>query len=193
MPNAYFSKYVKNKETQQDCSPNTASQGVTSVKQEEHAASECTDEEHAASECTDEEHAASECTDEELMLALSQAEELAATTANTSHGDSSEQISEEGQSVSNLSCDAQHAPEGNDATQSGGEGSNLGRSVTGEEGETNMELSIQTASDDGAVESSTTSLPAEACDDATHSGTRADHENIASVPGQQTWISCTVG
>lgn len=184
MPNAYFAKFVKNKETQQDCSPNTVSQEGTPIKQEEHVSTECTD--------------------EELMSALSQAEELAATAPNTSHSDSSEQISEESQSVNSLPSDTQHAPEINNASQLGGEGSNLGRSVQGEGtalvyGEMDMESSSQAGSDEQAEESSETGLPAEACSATSHSGEQdsssgsADHENITSVPEQQTWISCTVG
>ncbi len=183
VPNAYFAKFVKNKETQEDCFLNTVSQEDTPIQQEEHVSSECTD--------------------EELMLALSQTEELSATVTNTSHGDSCEQISEESQSVNSLPSDTQHAPESNNASQSGGKENNLG-SVPGEStslvyGEMNMELSSQAASDEQAEERSGTGLPAETCSGTSHSGEQdsssdsADHANIASVPEQQTWISCTVG
>ncbi|XP_078351971.1 uncharacterized protein LOC144636654 isoform X2 [Oculina patagonica] len=157
VPNAYFAKFAKNKETLQDCSPNTVNQEDTPIKQEEHVSSECTD--------------------EELMSALSRTEELAATAPNTSHSDSSEQISEENQSVNSLPSDTQHASESYNTSQSSGEGGNLGRSVQEED-------MAQ------AEESSETGFSAETGEQNSSSGS-ADHENIASVSEQQTWISCT--
>lgn len=181
MPNAYFAKFVKNK-TQQESAQNTVSQGAKSIK---------------------EEHLSSEFTDEELMLALSQAEECVATAPNTSQGDSSQTISEGTQSL-NMS-DVEQATEGNDESQSGEEQSNLDINVAREEGtalvngETNVELSKPVVSDGRVKENSVTSPSVEACSGTFNStgqvssSSRTDTENIASMPEQQTWISCMVG
>ena len=127
VPNAYFAKYV-NKETQQDCSQNTASQPVTGTSVQQEA------------------HQSTECTDEELMSALSQTEEPTDTTVNTSHGDAG-RISEDSQTACNLLSDAHRATENRDVSPPGEEEVNLGRSVSGEEGvilvdgEMNVDLS----------------------------------------------------
>lgn len=176
VPNAYFAKFV-NKETQQDSSQNTVNQPGTSVKQEAHPITECTD--------------------EELMSALSQAEEHAATTANTSHGDA-EQISEDSQSASNLLSEAHSATENNNVSPPGGEQTNLDRSVSGEEGATlvdeemKMKLSSQVESVEQAEESNETSPSAEAYSGTSHSSGQ-DSSSGSTDHGDTTWISCMVG
>ena len=178
VPNAYFAKYV-NKETQQDSSQNTASQPstCTSVQQEVHPSTDCTD--------------------EELVSALSQAEELAETTVNTCHDDA-ERISEDSKTASNLSSDAHHETESRVVSPPGEEETNLGSSVSGEEratlldGEMNVELSRQVASDERAKESNETSPSAEASNGTSHNSGQ-DSSSGSNDHGDTTWISCMVG
>ena len=172
VPNAYFAKYVK--ETPQDSSQNTASlpDTCTSVQQEAHPSTECSD--------------------EELMSALSQAEELAPTTANTSHDDA-ERITEDSQTASNLLSDAHRATENHDVSPPGEEETNLGSSVSGHEGATlvdeemNMaDLSSQVASDEREEEKNERNPLSEA-----YSGT--SHITGQNLSRDTTWISCMVG
>ena len=176
VPNAYFARFV-NKETQQDSSQNTVNQPGTSVQQEAHPITECTD--------------------EELMSALSQAEEYAATTADTSRGDS-EQISEDSQTARNLFSDAQCATENHDVSMLDRGQTTLDRSVSGGEGATfvdeemNMELSSQCGSVEQADESNKISPSGEAYNGPSRSSEQVSSSGMTDH-GDTTWISCMVG
>ena len=177
VPNAYFAKYVT-KDTQQDSSQNTASQPVTSVKEEAPPSAECTD--------------------EELMSASSQAEELAETTANTSHSDA-DRISEDSQTTSNLLSDAHCATENRDVIPPGEVQTILGSSVSGEgitliDEEMNIELpTSQIVSGERAEESNETSASDETPHGPSHSNGQDSFSASSTDHGNTTWISCMVG